>query len=132
VLPSLLDLPAGHPFEPVTFVVTAARARAYREAVGDRLSVYDEVGGAVPPLAVVALALGALLEKVQLPPGSLHASESVRFHGVVPAGAAVDCRARIAQRSLRAGWAVSVLETDLYVDGREVASARATVMSPPS
>jgi acyl dehydratase len=131
-VPTLTDLPVGHSFDPVTFTVTAARARAYRAAVGDEQSLYAALGGAVPPLAVVAFALGALLELVDLPAGSLHASESASFQRVVTEGAEVECRARVAQRSVRAGWVVSVLDSDLLVGGEPAATARATVLSPAS
>ncbi len=126
---SLTDLPAGHVFTPAAFTVDGEAVLAYRDAVDDGLAVYAAVG-AVPPLAVAALALGALLREVSLPAGSLHASESVRFQRVVPAGAMVECRASLAHRSLRAGWVVSVLESEMLVEGEVAVTARATVMSP--
>lgn len=127
---SLTDLPAGHNFEPVSFVITPEKARAYRAALEDEQPAYASSGDAVPPLAVVALALGAILERVSLPDGSLHASESCSFSRVVPEGSEVECRPRIAQRSVRGGWIVSVLETELFVEGQQAVTARATVLSP--
>lgn len=126
----LTDVPAGHTFDPISFTITADGARAYREGVDDRAVAYEEAGSAVPPLAVVALALGAILELVELPAGSLHASESCSFRRIVREGDTVECRPRLAQRSLRGGWVVSVLETDLYVEGSQAVLARATVLSP--
>ena len=126
---SLTDLPAGHVFEPITFRITPGAARAYRDAAGDTLNLYAQLG-AVPPLAVAALALGALLQQVSLPPGTLHASESLRFSARVPTGATVECRATLAQRSQRAGWIVSVLDSQISCEGRPAVSARATVLSP--
>ena len=126
---TLTDLPAGHVFEPITFTLNAGAARAYRDAVGDTLNLYDQFG-AVPPLAVAALALGALLGQVFLPPGTLHASESLQFGARVPTGATVECHSVLAQRSLRAGWIVSVLETEISFAGRPAVAARATVLSP--
>lgn len=128
---SLTDLQAGHIFAPTRFTITKEMARAYRSAVSDaRDDLYDS-SGAVPPLAVAALALGALLREVTLPPGSLHAGESLEFHAAVPEGSLLVCRARLAQRSVRAGWVVSVLETDLLLGEATAVSARATVLSPP-
>ena len=37
----LTDLAAGHIFEPISLTLDAERARAYRDAVGDSLSLYD-------------------------------------------------------------------------------------------
>jgi hypothetical protein len=127
---TLTDLPAGHVFAPVPFTIEPEASRAYREAVGDALSVYGGAGSAVPPLAVAALGLGALLEQVTLPAGSLHASESVECLGVVPEGAVVECRARLAQRSVRAGWVVSVLDSEMLIGGEPAVKTRATVLSP--
>jgi hypothetical protein len=125
----LTDLQAGHHFESVHFVIDREKSRAYLAATGDKLAVYEE-NGAVPPLAVAALALGALLEKVILPPGTLHANESLQVHKAVPAGTELQCDARLAQRSVRGGWIVSVLDSEITVEGRVAVSTRATVLSP--
>jgi hypothetical protein len=125
----LTDLSAGHEFAPVTFSLENARVRAYLDAAGDQLNLYDQQG-VVPPLAIAAFALGALLEEVTLPEGTLHISENLVFSKAVPVGASVDCRARLAQRSVRAGMVVSVLETEILFDDQLALTARATVMSP--
>jgi MaoC dehydratase-like protein len=128
---SLTDLAAGDSFEPTSFTITREMARAYRAATADAQDhAYAASRNAVPPLAVAALALGELLRRVGLPQGSLHAGESLEFHAAVPEGAILECRARLAQRSVRAGWIVSVLESDIYRDGAIAVSARATVLSP--
>ena len=128
---SLTDLEAGHAFEPTRFTITAEMARAYRAATFDeQAAVYEAAGDAVPALAVAALALGEMLKQVSLPEGSLHASESLEFRAAVPEGEELECRARLAQRSLRAGWVVSVLESDVYLHGAVAGRARATVLSP--
>jgi hypothetical protein len=127
----LTDLPAGHVFEPTSFVIDAATARAYRRATGDAQDeAYAGAGNAVPPLAVAALALGALLREVALPPGSLHASESLEYHAAVAEGSEIECRAKLAQRSVRGGYVWSVLETELLAGGAPAVNARATVLSP--
>jgi hypothetical protein len=59
-VPALADLPAGHTFDPIRFIVDPDHSRAYRDATGDALSLYDDTN-AVPPLAVAAFALGALM-----------------------------------------------------------------------
>ena len=126
---SLTDLAAGHVFEPITLTVDTERARAYRAAVGDANPFY-EAEGLVPPLALAALTLGALLNQVGLPPGTLHVNETMESHRAVAAGATVECRATLAQRSQRAGWVVSVLDSQVTFEGAPALSARATVLSP--
>ena len=125
----LTGLPAGHVFPAIRFVVDADRSRAYRAATGDVLQFYDEEGYA-PSLAVAAFALGALLESVSLPAGTLHTSEALSFAAPVPVGAEVECRAVVTQRSQRGGYVVSVLDSDIRLGGETVLTARATVMSP--
>ena len=128
-MPVLTDLAAGHEFEPFSITIAPDHIRAYREAAADRLPLYESESVA-PPLAVAALALGVLLEAVQLPGGSLHINESLRFQRAVPLGATVECRASLAQRSQRAGFVVAVIESRITLDGEPALVARATVMSP--
>ena len=125
----LPDLPAGHVFQPISFAVDAEKSRAYRQAVGDNLAVYDQES-AVPPLAVAALALGALLEHVSLPEGTLHANESLQAHESVPVASPLECEAQIIQRSVRGGRVVSVLLSEIKLEGRTVITTRATVIGP--
>jgi hypothetical protein len=125
----LTDLSAGHVFPPIRFSVDAAKSRAYRDATGDTLDLYDRENIA-PPLAVAALALGALLGEVSLPDGTLHASEALTYAAAVPIGAELECRATLTQRSVRAGYVVSVLDSDIVLHGSTALSTRATVLSP--
>jgi hypothetical protein len=129
VTTSLRDFPAGHTFEPITLTATADRVRAYIDATADACTLYDEAD-VVPPLALAAFALGALLSDVGLPPGTLHVNESLEFRAAVQVGASVECQARLAQRSQRGGMIVSAIESDLRVHGETVLTARATVFSP--
>jgi hypothetical protein len=105
------------------------RVRDYFAATGDDLALYEEAQVA-PSLAVAAFALGALLESVSLPAGSLHASETVTFKAPVPIDALVECHAVLVQRSVRGGYVVSVLESEILHKGNTAITARATVMSP--
>ena len=84
----------------------------------------------MPPLAVAAVALGVLLESVSLPPGTLHVNESLEFKKPVAPGATLECHAKLAQRSVRGGLVVSVIDSEIMVDGSPAVMARATVMSP--
>ena len=112
-------------------IVQNAREESRVAASGDDLALYEEAQVA-PSLAVAAFALGALLESVSLPAGSLHASENVRFKAPVPIDAQVECRAVLVQRSVRGGYVVSVLESEIVHNGNTAITARATVMSPAS
>ena len=119
-------LPKGHEFTPASFVVDAERAAAYLRAVGDAGS-YD---GAVPPLAAVALGLAALQEQISLPEGSLHTSQEVEQTGEIRVDEPLTLSGRIAQRSERQGFVISVLEFEIATPAGVTLRARTTVMAP--
>lgn len=125
----ITEFPAGHNFDPIQFDIDAERVRAYLNATGDALPLYESANAA-PPLAVAAFALGALLEVVTLPDGTLHGSESFQAHAPVPLGATVECRARVAQRSSRGGLIMCVLESDVLHNGENLLTTRAMVICP--
>jgi hypothetical protein len=123
-------LPRGHEFSQATFEVSAANVAAYLTAVQDESGVYGE---AVPPLAVAAAALRALLEQLELPAGTLHTAQEVECLAAVPAGAGLTMAGRLAQRSERGGFVASVIEFEVTLEGSRaepVLRGRATVMAP--
>lgn len=126
---SLTDFPAGHTFSPIVLDIDHERVRAYRDAVGDACAIYEKEE-IVPPLALAAFALGALLNNVGLPPGTLHVNEALEFLLPVSSGAYVECRARLVQRSVRAGMIASAIESELWVENGVALTARATVFCP--
>jgi N-terminal half of MaoC dehydratase len=135
-LPNVADLPRGHEFSATRFRLGADDVRRYLEAVEDRSNAYGhgpEGPAWVPPLAVAALALRAVLEQVELPAGALHAGQEVEFRRPVPVGASLRLQARVAQRSEMRGAVVSVIEFDVRQDGSTAPAVvgRATVIVPP-
>lgn len=126
---ALADLPVGHTFDTVRFTIDAEAAHAYREATGDTLSIYDEQG-VVPPLAVAALALGALMEVIDLPDGTLHGNESLVAHAAVPVGAALETTPTVTRNATRAGVVFTSFEFVVSHEGRPVVTARSTVLFP--
>ncbi|MCH8025983.1 MAG: MaoC family dehydratase N-terminal domain-containing protein [Chloroflexi bacterium] len=130
--PALLsDLPKGHEFPATGLQITAEDALAYLDAVQDANSVYQDCGLA-PPLAVAALALGALLDLMELPPGALHTGQQFESAAGVPFGASLTMNGRIAQRSERAGLIVSAIEFEVTIAGADAPAltGRTTVMAP--
>lgn len=125
--PALLsDLPKGHEFPTTELQITAEDVSVYLDAVQDANSVYLDRGLA-PPLAVAARALGALLDLIELPPGTLHTGQQIESAAGVPLGASLTLSARIVQRSERAGLIISTLEFEVTV-----APARAEKMPAPA
>ncbi len=127
----LSALPKGHQFSTTSFELSAEDVSRYLEAVQDPNTVYQERKLA-PPLAVAALALGSILETVELPAGTLHTGQEVQAHAGVPIGAALTLAGRIAQRSERAGLIISVIEFEVTPAGSDAVAVagRTTVMAP--
>ena len=124
---SVSTLPRGYELESAQFSLPRERVDAYLDAVGDR----NAYGDVVPPLAVVALALAELQAQVSLPEGSLHTAQEVEHLRTVRAGEMLTMRGRIAQRSERQGFVISVIELDVFSsDGEQALQARTTVMAP--
>ena len=123
---SISAFPRGHEFPPARFSVSAERVAAYLRAVGDE----GAYGGCVPPLAAVALGLGALQEQVALPEGSLHTGQEVEQLASARVGEQLDFTARIAQRSERQGFVISVVEFEIAGSAGTAVRARTTIMAP--
>jgi hypothetical protein len=128
---SISAFPRGHEFPPATFSLSADVVRAYLSAIGDTC----DYGDTVPPLAAVALGLNALQEQISLPEGSLHTGQEAEHSSVLSAGGELTLTGRIAQRSERQGYVISVIEFEISVhrEGAEDAAgvrARTTIMAP--
>ena len=83
------------PIDLGTWQPTRQSVQQYTSAVGDTQGVYFDLG-LVPPLALSAWALGALLEKMSLPAGAIHSLQEleqfapVEFDGVIRGVATVE------------------------------------------
>ncbi len=127
----LSDLPKGYKFSPIPLTLTPEDVLRYLDAVEDGNAVYLECGLA-PPLCVAARALGALLEVLELPPGTLHSGQELDARGGVPIGAPHMLSGHIAQRSERAGLVICAIEFDVTPGGSKAAAlrGRTVVMAP--
>jgi hypothetical protein len=123
---SITALPRGYELPPATFTLSPAQVAAYAAAVGD-LNAY---GDTVPSLAVVALGLAALQEHIALPEGSLHTGQEVEHAAAVRAGEPLTLTGRIAQRSERQGFIISVIEFEIGPASGTAVRARTTIMAP--
>lgn len=126
---SLTELPKDHQFPATTFSISRDDLTRYLDAVGDAYAVYFHRNHA-PPLAVAARALGALLEVLELPAGTLHTGQEVEAREGVPVGATLTLSGRIAQRSERAGLVISIIEFAVTPEGsaRPALTGRSTVV----
>lgn len=123
---NISTLPRGHEFAAATFSISDAEVAAYLAATGDT-SAYE---GCVPPLAAVALGLRALQERLSLPEGALHTGQEVEHGGAIGCGERLTMTGRVAQRSERQGFVISVLEFQVAPAGGAGVRARTTIMAP--
>lgn len=123
---SISSLPRGHEFPPAQFSVNRAGVDAYLAATGDLASY----GDAVPPLAAVALGLQALQEYLSLPEGSLHTGQETEHTGIARCDETLTLTGRVAQRSERQGYVISVVEFEIAGASGGCVRARSTIMAP--
>lgn len=123
---SIASFPRGHEFVPAAFSVSAEHVAAYLRAVGDQAAY----AGRVPPLAAVAMGLSALQERISLPEGSLHTGQEVEHFAPAREGETLVMTARIAQRSERQGFVISVIEFEIAGGDGTAVRARTTIMAP--
>ena len=122
----ITSFPRSHEFSPASFTIDGGRLRAYLDAIGDA----GTYGDAVPPLCAVALGLEALQAEVELPEGSLHTGQEVEQSAALLADEALTMTARVAQRSERQGFVITVLEFEISTIDGVALRARTTIMAP--
>ncbi len=103
---------------------------SYLGATSDASTVFHELE-AVPPLALAARAIGALLEKLALPAGTVHAAQELECKRLVRLGDEVTCVANLSRPSKRGDWHfISVSFTMSGKDGQVLVGAKSTVLAP--
>ena len=102
----------------------------YLEAVEDSLSIYGQAG-IVPPMALAARALGALLKELSLPPGTIHAGQELDCRREVILGESVSCNAKVSRPVRRGDWQFLSAEFTLYGSAHEaLITGKSTVLIP--
>jgi hypothetical protein len=78
----------------------------------------------------VALGLNALQAHLSLPEGSLHTGQEVEHEAHVHVDDALTLTGRVAQRSERQGFVISVIEFEIAGHAGVAVRARTTIMAP--
>src|SRR5690606_20784224 len=100
----------GERIPPFDLRIDGDAVRAYLDATGEAAEgLWEQY---VPPLALGALALGGLMDRVQVPGGLVHTGQEYEFRGLVPVGATVEVQIAVAARSERRGAVITVFETE--------------------
>ena len=109
------------------------------KAVGDYVSAVSDASNPaagdgtplVPPMAIAALALSAVINTLQIPGGTIHASQELGFGASVSVGDTLECTATLAQNSVRRGWRFLVVNIEATSEtGNIVMEGKSTIMLP--
>lgn len=112
------------------WVVDDEFVQEYLGAVEDSSPIYGEVD-AVPPLALAARALGALLEELSLPPGTIHGAQELDCRRTVRQGEEVSCIATPSRPMRRGDWQFLTFDFTVYgANDEPVVSGKSTVLIP--
>ena len=125
-------LETGQELSSQSFTLDANAVGNYVAAVSDTSNPAASDGTPlVPPMAIAALALSAVIGALQIPGGTIHASQELGFGAAMPVGAALDCKATLAQNSVRRGWRFLVVDMEARSeDDSVVLEGKSTIMLP--
>ena len=126
---TLAALPKGYEFPKTTFTLSREWVDAYVDAVGDA-AITGLKADAVPPMAIAALSIRALIEAWPLPPGTLHAGQELSFRRAIRVGEELSVGARVVSRGERVGWVLMSIDLDVSADGDLVMTGRGTLTFP--
>jgi hypothetical protein len=111
----------------ITLTVTREDALRYLAATGEDDAHWP---GIVPPLALGALALAALMEEMPLAAGVFHSGQVFEFLESVPFDSTLDLHIAVERRAERAGAIYTTVGLELRLEDRMVCRGRATVVLP--
>ena len=123
-------LERGFELPPFHFTIGRAEVVAYLEATG---APTDDWYDTVPPLALGALTLAGIMERLPLPPGAVHAGQEFEFRRGVTPGTPLEARVALVQSQERRGSLISILEmtlTEADAAADPVLVGRTTVLVP--
>ena len=80
-------------------------------------------------MAIAAFTMAAVAEAMDLPDGAIHASQELEFFKMVPVGATIDCRGRVAQNINRGKLNLLAIELEALDQNQEkVLGGQATLI----
>ena len=125
-------LETGQQLSSQSLVLDAKAVGDYVAAVSDASNPAARDGTPlVPPMAIAALALSAVINTLQIPGGTIHASQELGFGASVPVGEAVECTATLAQNTIRRGWRFLVVNIEATsAKDSTVMEGKSTIMLP--
>ena len=125
-----MDWESGETIDLGSWSLTEESVRKYLDATGDEQGIYAETGLA-PPLALCAYALGAMLEKLSLPPGTIHSIQEMEALAPVAVGESLQGAAVPERPRSRGGLRfLTVTYSVTNKSGDTVQTGKTTVLAP--
>lgn len=124
----MANLSRGDQLDAFEVCLTTEDVVAYVAATGEQNSVWEV---STPPLAIGALALGGLMERVGIPEGLLHTGQQFDFLRAVPHGERVEVGITVSSASVRRGALMIVFELALHSGGELVGTGRTNIIVAP-
>ena len=90
------ELKVGQEFPSAVFQVDAAKVTDYLKAVEEDSAIYRNTE-LVPPMALAALALKALIDTISVPPGTIHVSQEFEFLAAVDTQDSLTSQAKVSR-----------------------------------
>jgi len=94
------QLEIGYDFPPASYQLDSSTVANYLRAVGETSNLYQDLE-IVPPIAVAALAMAALSERMTLPAGAIHVSQELEFLSIVKTKDTITSYARVTRNQKR-------------------------------
>jgi len=102
------NIETGYIISSASYTFFPADVEAYLAATEDAGDLYGE-NSIVPPMAVAALAMGAISDSIAFPDGAVHVSQQMEFCGEVKAKETVVCTSKVLSRRKRGPFNMLVL-----------------------
>ncbi len=112
------ELKAGTEFPPAVFQVDSATVSDYLKAVGEDHAIYQNTG-LVPPMAVAALALKALINAISMPAGTVHVSQEFEFTAAVNTQDTLTSQAKVSRVQERGKLHLMSVDINVFDQGRK-------------
>jgi hypothetical protein len=122
------ELEVGWESPTVSYELTRQIISKYEEAVENHSSLTN----LIPPLAILAYAMKAVFQYIDIPPGSLHTSQEVESFKTLTVGSWINYRARVTQQSRHFKRNFTTIELSAFGQNEELVLSATTTLITPS
>lgn len=120
----------GHRFPSQSVHLAPEKVARYLAAVGSESPAHRSADAVAPPLAIAAWVIAGLIEAIDLPPGSVHATQDFSFMQAAAIGSTLSAEAEVVQSATRGGMDVIVVEITAMHEQEVVLTGRSMLIMP--